>query len=171
MSGFFTDGGRQLGPKGLATLEETWTGARNYASKLQDKPRATATKFQTLAALADASITRQSFCWVEFSSKSILDRELRLLTLPMMSLKLSWHTSLGHPQCARARKELNSHFPKMCFFEADDGPLDGQRVATVSSFLRELGMTSMAKHVDDHRTVWVKSWMVSLRMTWRAPRC
>ena len=125
MSGFFTDGGRQLGPKGLATLEETWTGARNYAGKLQDKPRATATKFQTLAALADACITRHLFGWVKFSSKSILERELKLLTLQMMSLKLSWHTSLGHPQCARARKELNSQFPKMCFLKLTMGHSTG----------------------------------------------
>ena len=125
MSGFFTDGGRQLGPKGLATLEETWTGARNYAGKLQDKPRATATKFQTLAALADACITRHLFGWVKFSSKSILERELKLLTLPMMSLKLSWHTSPGHPHCARARKELNSHFPKMCFLKPTMGHSTG----------------------------------------------
>ena len=125
MSGFLTDGGRQLGTKGLATLEETWIGARNYASKLQDKLRETTTKFQTLAALADASITRQLFCWVEFSSKSILDRMLKLLTLPTMSLKLSWHTSLGHPQCARARKELNNNFPKICFLKLTMGHSTG----------------------------------------------
>ena len=125
MSGFFTDGGRQLGPKGLATLEETWIGARSYASKLQGKLKEIATTLQTLAALADASITWQLFSWVKFSSKSILDRELKLLTLPMMSLKLSWHTSLGHPQCARARKELNSHFPKMCFLKLTMGHSTG----------------------------------------------
>ena len=126
MSGFLTDGGRQLGTKGLATLEETWIGARNYASKLQDKLRETTTKFQTLAALTDASITRQLFCWVEFSSKSILDRGLKLLTLPMMSLELSWHTSSGHPQRARKRKELNSHFSKMCFLKLAMGRSKGK---------------------------------------------
>ena len=82
--------------------------------------------------------------------------DLPLLTLPMISPALSWDTLSAHPQRTRESKQLNSHFSKMRFFEAEDGPLQGQSVATVRSFLREIGRKSMAKHVDEHRNVWIK---------------
>ena len=44
----------------------------------------------------------------------------------------------------------------MRFFKAPDGPLEGKKVATVSSFLKEIGRKKAANHVDEALPVWLK---------------
>ena len=156
MLGFFTDGGRQLGPKGSVTLEKAWIGVRNFDGKLHDKMTETATRFQKLVALPEADITGQLFSWVKFTKNCVLERGIKLLTIPMLAPEPSWDTLSGHPQRTRENKHLNVTFSKMRFFVAEDGPLEGERVATVTSFLKAIGRNSMVKHVDEHRPVWLR---------------
>jgi len=154
--GFFTDGGRQLGPTGLITLEKTWIGAQDFENKLHSKMTKTVTRFQKLVALPGGNITGQLFSWVKFRKNIVLDRGLQLLTIPMLAPEPNWNILSGFPQRTRESKHLNVIFSKMRFFEAEDGTLEGEKVATVKSFLNEIGRKSMATHIDEHRPVWLR---------------
>lgn len=146
--GFFADGGAQWRTPGLVTLEKKWIGLRGFESKLTANKEEVNRRFEALAEQSD--ITGQLFSYTKFSRCEVLQRGLEI-----MSPIQSWKTLKGQGRTKKLA-DLVPLFNKLRFFTAQEGPLQGRKVATISSFLAKAGRPGLAKHANAQRKVWLR---------------